>query len=170
MKNKLQSIKKVIEGEIGHRIDTPNRKREITYARAVFCAVARGIDDKGRAVSLDSIGKVINRDHATVRHNINVIFPFAIQDNSFKLLYETLRDVYNSPNEVSSDSSKLKNAYDKMVELHKENQALRYKLALVDKNNSAFDKITEGLSKEEMEEIYERLGLMVRSIKTRVYI
>jgi len=170
MKNRLVSIKKAIEDQIGHRIDTPSRKREITYGRAVYCAIARGIDDKGRPVSLESIGKVINRDHATVRHNIQVIFPFAIEDSSFRRLYDTLRDVYNDPKEVVSETSKLRGAYDKIINLEKDNEALKYKLTLVQRDSSMFDKLTEGLSKEEMEEVYERLDLMVKSIKSRVYL
>jgi hypothetical protein len=49
------------------------RKRDIAYARHVYCYIAVKLlnEEKGGAtfVSLQSIGKFINRDHATVMHS-----------------------------------------------------------------------------------------------------
>ena len=170
MKNKLVSIKKIIEKEVGFRIDTRNKKREVTYARAVYCAVARGLDNGGRPMSLEPIGSVINRNYATVLHNVRVVFPFAMEDRSFRLLYDTLKDMFNDPKGVVTDEQKIRNTYEKIVELEKENEALKHKLFLIRKEGSKFDNMVDGLNKEELDEVYERLGLMVRSIKSRVYI
>ena len=170
MKNKLTSIKRIIEKEVGFRIDTPNRKREATYARAIYCAVARGLNEGGRPTSLELVGSVINRNYATVLHSLKVVLPFAMEERSFRLLYETLSDMFSDPKGVVTNEQKIKNTYDKIVELEKENEALRHKLMLIRKEGSKFDSIVDNLNKEELDEVYERLELMVRSIKSRVYI
>ena len=77
MKDRLTTLKRIIEKEVGFRIDTKNRKRQVTYARAVFCKIARDLNGSDRSITLRSIGDLIDRDHVSVLHNIKVIFPFS---------------------------------------------------------------------------------------------
>jgi hypothetical protein len=171
MKSTLVSIKKIIEKEVGRRIDTKDRYRDLTYARSVYCKVGRDLyEANNKAATYTLIGKVIGRTHATVLHNIEVVFPFAIQQRQYKYLYETLTEMFLNQVKVDSGLSEEErfSFAERIILLEKENAALQHKLDLVLGNNN-FNSITNGLSDEEMAEVYERLDLMVRSIKNRVY-
>lgn len=169
MKSRLISLKRIVEKEVGHKLHTPNRKRNYTYARAIFCKVAREMRTP-KPYSLSEIGEMLNRDHATVLHNINVVFPFAVQESSFRLLYLTLRAIFVTGNGEDEDFDEVHTLGEKIVMLEKENSALKQKLDLLKFGSNSFDRLIEGLSKEEIDEVYEKLDIMVRAIKSRVYI
>jgi len=169
MKDRLRSLKVIIEKEVGFRIDTKGRKRRVTYARAVYCKIARELNDSDRAISLEAIGEVINRDHASVLYNIKVIFPFSQEEKEYRILYEAVKAMFIF-NEEKDNFDERKEIAERLIELEKENQALKYRLLLVAREGSRFDKMTDGLNAEELDEIYEKLDIMVRSIKNRVYL
>jgi len=168
MKSRLVSIKRIIENEIGERIDTKNRRRDLTYARAVFCRTGR---DMG--LSLSAIGQVINRDHATVLHNLRVVYPFAEREIYYKRLYEVLRAVVDEGSQTEEVEEKFDSTKElaEMVEtLQKDNDALRYKLRLLKDNESNFNSLLQGLREEEIDEVYNKLDIFVKAIKSRVYL
>lgn len=169
MKNKLVSIKRIIEREIGERIDTRNRRRDLTYARAVYCQIGRDL-----GLSLAAIGETLNRDHATVLHALRVIYPFAMEQGYYIRLYQTLSAIVEkdkkSKNKIEQGKfDAMKNLAIKVEELEKENVALKYKLQLVQDGSDPFNKLVSDLSKDELDEVYEKLDIMVRAIKSRVY-
>lgn len=170
MRTKLEDIKRVVESEVGHRIDTRSKRREHTYARSVYCTVARELRDGGAGASLQLIGEPINRDHASVRHNIQVIFPFSQQESYYRDLYETLTIMFNPDEKKIKKINQVKELSKRIVELEKEAQALRYKLHLVQKEGDRFATLTEGFSPEEMDEIYSKLNIMAKAIRGRVYL
>jgi len=169
MRSRLISVKKIVEKEVGHRIDTKNRTRSYTYARAIYCQIAREMSGK-RPYSLKEIGQVINRDHATVLHSLRVVFPFAMQESSFKLLYLTLKAIFVDNVDVEDNFDEVKNLRDRVIDLEKDNAALRQKLDLVKYKSNRFDNLVEDLSEEEVDEVYEKLDIMVRAIRSRVYL
>ena len=169
MKDRLRSLRAIIEKEVGFRIDTKDKKRRVTYARAVFCKIARELNDSDRAIALETIGDIINRDHASVLYNIKVIFPFSQEEKEYRILYEAVRTIFIF-NENRTNFDERKEVAERVIQLEKENQALKYRLLLVAREGSRFDKMTEGLDSEELDEIYEKLDIMVRAIKNRVYI
>jgi|VirMetMinimDraft_7_1064189.scaffolds.fasta_scaffold01118_27 hypothetical protein len=69
----LDAMVEFILIETGMDISTKSRKRDYCIARSVYCAVARKFFDK--KVPYEVIGIPINRDHATVIHNSNNIYP-----------------------------------------------------------------------------------------------
>ena len=167
MKSRLTSIKRIIESEIGERIDTKNRRRDLTYARAIFCRTGR---DMG--LSLSAIGKVINRDHATVLHTLNNVYHHAEKEVYYKRLYEVLKVVVDEgaqTEEVKGKFDATKELADMIDELQKDNDALRYKLVLIERNKDKFTELFEGLRQEEIDEVYNKLDIFVKAIKTRVY-
>ena len=169
MKNKLISLKRIVENETGFRLDDRRGKTDVTYARAVYCKVAREMRKGDRPVSYSDIGLVINKNHATVMHNVNVVFPFAVKEPAYNRLYQTLRAMFVL--EDNGDNfNELSAIADQVIELQKENDALRYKLHLVSNQGDRWVALTEGLRAEEMDEIYDKLSIMVRAIKNRVYI
>jgi len=167
MKSRLVGIKRIIENEIGERIDTRNRRRDLIYARAVFCKTGR---DMG--LSLSAIGKVINRDHATVLHTLNNVYHHAEKEVYYKRLYEVLKVVVDEgaqTKEVKDRFDANKELSDMIEELQKDNDALRYKLVLIERNKDRFAELFEGLTEEDIDEVYNKLNIFVKVIKTRVY-
>lgn len=167
MKSRLVSIKRIIENEIGERIDTRNRRRDLTYARAVFCRTGR---DMG--LSLSAIGNVINRDHATVLHTLNNVYPYAEREVYYKRLYEVLKAVVDEgvqTEEVADKFDATKELADMVDALQKDNDALRYRLLLLKENGDIFNELLDGLRPEEVDEVYNKLSIFVKAIKTRVY-
>jgi hypothetical protein len=167
MKSRLVSIKRIIENEIGERIDTKNRRRDLTYARAVFCRTGR---DMG--LSLATIGEAINRDHATVLHTLNNVYPFVEKEVYYKRLYEVLKVVIDEgaqSEEVDGKFDSTKEFADMVDALQKDNDALRYKLLLLKEKGDIFNELLEGLRPEEIDEVYNKLSIFVKAIKTRVY-
>ena len=169
MKDRLITLKRIIEKEVGFRIDTKGRKRQVTYARAVFCKIARDLNDSDRSITYKRIGDLIDRDHVSVLHNIKVIFPFSQQEKEYRLLYEAVSAMFIF-DEKKENFDERKEIAERLIELEKENQALKHKLLLIAREGSRFDKMTDGLASEELEEIYEKLDIMVRAIRNRVYI
>ena len=171
MKNRLTSLKHAIEKEFGHIIHTPLRKREYTYARAVYCKIAREMSNG--AITHSEIGKSINRDHATVMHSIKVVFPFAMREATFKELYDDLSMVFQ-PEQYSplydlkrvNTEELLKERIYKLIE---QNKSYRTKVKLLDDANTMFNHLYEGLNEEELQEVHDKLSIMVKAIRSRVY-
>lgn len=161
MKDRLKELRVQIEQAIQEPINTPNRKRHLTYARAVYFKIGR--EQLGH--TYDYLGSTLNRDHATAIHSINVVFPFAMQEERFKTLYDVLKSDYAEEVESALEgvSGSLNDKLELIDTLKQENKELKYKL---EKFGSLFD----GLSFEEYDEVYEKLELFVRvAIKNRVY-
>jgi hypothetical protein len=169
MKNRLISLKRIIDNDFGDDIATKNRKRNYTYARAVYCKVAREMNDI-RPYSLMEIGEVINRDHATVLHSINVVFPFAIQESSFKLLYLTLKSMFVDNKKSAESFDDMKSLGERIIEVEKDNHLLRQKIEIMKHRSNRFDKMLEGLNEEELDEVHYKMEIFVKSIKSRVYL
>lgn len=79
----LDDIKYLVEREIGVDLSIQSRRRHLVYARFIFFKLAR---DNTR-YSLSDIGRLINKDHASVLHGIkqfdNVIREY--EDELFKI-------------------------------------------------------------------------------------
>lgn len=169
MKSRLISIKKIVENEVGHRIDTKNRCRSYTYARAIYCQIAREMGGE-RPISLKEIGEVINRDHASVLHNLKIVFPFAMKETSFRFLYLSLKAVFVDNQEGEETFDQIESLRQRVLMLEKHNSSLRQKLDLIKFGKSKFDSLVDELAKEEIDEVYEKMSIFVRAIKSRVYL
>ena len=123
MKSKLEILADLVETETGLNIRKRNRRREVTYARALYCKLARDVREEGDRYSYKKIGNVISKDHATVMHNINVIFPSAMKEQKYKYLY----------NEV--DTNKDGQVSDKEIKKAKE---ILYKANIRNNNNEFY--------------------------------
>jgi hypothetical protein len=169
MKSRLISVKRIIEKEVGESISTKRRTAGLTYARAVYCKIGREMGGEN-LITLSEIGKLINKDHSSVFHNINVIFPFAIKESSFRELYLTLRAIFVESLEEPSKFDDMKALSEKIIDLEKENASLSHRLNLLRYESRKFEKLVEGLSKEEMDEVFDKMNIFVKAIKSRVYL
>lgn len=160
MKDKLKQLKKQIEVAVEQRIDTPCRKRHLTYARAVFCKIAR----ESMGMTLSDVGKAINRDHATVMHNIKVVFPFAVKETRFQDIYDALKDEYKPKKLVKKDSGQ--DTINLISKLRSENTYMKRML----NNRDRFGNLFDSLRVDEVDEVYNKLEIFVKAaLKNRVY-
>jgi len=171
MKNKLVSIKRIIENEIGERIDTKNRRRHLTYARAIYCKAGRDL-----GLSFSTIGQLINRDHATIMHSVKVIFPFSQEDSYYRNLHAVISSVVEAAinkedeRDIDDNVDRVKRMSLKIERLQQENDALNHQLTLLKSNSARFTDLFEGLREEDVEEVYNKLNIFVKVIKSRVYL
>ena len=172
MKDRLTSLKEMIEKEVGFSLTKRDQRRHVTYARAVYCKIAREMNgEESRPTSLVLIGEVIERDHATVLHNVKVIFEFAMMEKEYKRLYNMMREVFVlSEVDIDIEDEERKELSERIIQLKKENEQLRNKVAVAELEGGKFTDLTIGLSQSEMDEIYEKLSIMVKSIRSRVYV
>jgi len=171
MNRRLEMLRKEVEKRVGHRIDTPMQKRHYTYARAVYCRVAR--DMSNDTITHREIGESMKRDHATVLHNLKVIFPFAMREATFKELYDDLSMMFQ-PEQYSPlyDLKRVNTEEllkDRIYKLIEQNKSYRAKVKLLDQANTMFNHLYEGLNEEELQEVHDKLSIMVKAIRSRVY-
>jgi len=160
MKDRLKQLKTQIEVAVEQRIDTPCRKRHLTYARAVFCKIAR----ESMGMTLSDVGKAINRDHATVMHNIKVVFPFAMKETRFQDIYDALKDEYKPKQVVKKDSGQ--DTISLISKLRSENTYMKRML----NNRDRFGNLFDNLRVDEVDEVYNKLEIFVKAaVKNRVY-
>lgn len=163
MKNKLETLARLIEKETKFNIRKRDKKREVTYARALYCKLAREIREDGERYTYSKIGRVIKRDHATVLHNINVIFPFAIKEYKYKYLYDCMQVLINedySDNDLEERKNTIKDLQD-AIKVRDE------KIIELKRDNIRFNVLVDGLTLEERNELYEKVALTARVIKAQ---
>ena len=163
MKSKLEILADLVESETGFNIRKRNKKREVTYARALYCKLARDIREEGDRYSYKKIGNVISKDHATVLHNINVIFPFAIKEYKYKYLYDCIRVLIN---EDYSDSD-LEERKNTIKDLQDAIKVRDEKIIQLKRDNLRFNVLADGLTLEERNELYEKVALTAKVIKAQ---
>lgn len=163
MKSKLETLARLIEKETKFNIRKRDKKREVTYARALYCKLAREIREDGERYTYSKIGRVIKRDHATVLHNINVIFPFAIKEYKYKYLYDCMQVLINedySDDDLEERKNTIKDLQD-AIKVRDE------KIIELKRDNIRFNVLVDGLSLEERNELYEKVSLTVKVIKAQ---
>jgi hypothetical protein len=82
---KLQEVIQFIQEKMEVDLQVDTRKRESVYARAIYFKVTRELFPRK---SLEHIGSLVGRDHASVLHGINKVFPM------IKLYEPTVYEVY----------------------------------------------------------------------------
>lgn len=163
MKNKLETLARLIEKETKFNIRKRDKKREVTYARALYCKLAREIREDGERYTYSKIGRVIKRDHATVLHNINVIFPFAIKEYKYKYLYDCMQVLINedyTDNDLEERKNTIKDLQD-AIKVRDE------KIIELKRDNIRFNVLVDGLTLEERNELYEKVALTAKVIKAQ---
>lgn len=110
-KERLIQLKDDVENFLGTpEIDTKDRSQILFEARIMYYVIA-----KKRNYSLNTIGRVVNRHHATVIHGITIHNNYMEFNKSYKILFDSLM-VYLNMNdnnvpemrELISKTSKMK--------------------------------------------------------------
>ena len=94
--NKLKEILEFVVIETTEDITSKSREQAISDARAIYCKLAR----EHTNFSFKAIGESLNRNHATVIHAINNVFPTAVLNNrSCKRAYNKYNNITEGVNE-----------------------------------------------------------------------
>jgi len=110
-KDRLIQLKDDVENFLGTpEIDTKDRSQILFEARIMYYVVA-----KKRNYSLSTIGKIVNRHHATVIHGITIHNNYMEFHKSYKILFDSLMVYLNMKDnnvpemrELISKTSKMK--------------------------------------------------------------
>ena len=89
-----KQIKETIENDLIINLSENSRRRAITEARSVYYKICY---DKLN-MSLSAIGETVNRDHATVLHSLNNVFPSL--ENYNKELYNYYLNIAGINNRI----------------------------------------------------------------------
>ena len=170
MKDRLKAIAQIIESETGKNIKSKERDTSHVFARSIYYKVARELDNSnGGPFSYSSIGKTVNRDHATVLYNLRRVFPQAVKLQPYRSLYDKLHVLvkenhWRDLNALSASYNSVSEMDEELKRLFEENNRLRVKL-----QRNPLLEITNDLSDEELDEVADKLKIMVKAIKSRVY-
>ncbi len=150
--NELIKIERYVNISLGININQNTRKRPIVDGRFLFFAIAR----KSTKLSLDKIGKHLNKDHATALHGINMFKDVLILNKRYNALYNNyIHEKWVDPSADSEATIKelRKKSYLLDVELLKLKQKLKEKLP--------FLKGYYNLEDNEQNIVKERLNLII---------
>lgn len=165
MSNKLKQIRRLIEKEVGYSLDINTRRRDVVFARAVYYRVARDMFDGENRYSLAAIGKELGKDHATVLHALRNVVDHAMGDEYYSELY---RSVLNAVRKIKPSSSAVVQDADveklreHNVKLAMENSELKRRLRAALGQSDRFAVITSRLNEEQLEQVYEKVGIMAK--------
>lgn len=173
MTDRLNILRKIIKTEIGLDVASINKTNNYVFARAVYYKIARNLrGENGEHISLSAIGRTVKKDHASVIHSLKYSFDQAMNEPKYKSLYNKLSLMVEDPEwNQSKDFRKHYKTYTKISDIWKQADSVweRYlKLKARAANNPVLD-MMEGLSEEEVNEVAEKLNIMVKAIKNRVY-
>lgn len=154
----LNRIKSYVDKHSGYDVSTRSRKAEVVLFRALYFKLANDTT----SWSLEKIGKIVDRDHATVLHARKNLFDELMKNKHLSNLYEIYRievlgqqvDTYYKDVE---QYNRLKEKYNDLLAL-KIPKNLGYELT---KNETAYRK----LNKEDKNIYDERAELVLKSFE-----
>lgn len=83
-------IRKLVEAELGEKINVRSRRRELVEARHIYCTIL----NKHTKFTLAAIGKEIDRDHTSVLHSIRRAKEFLLYDIDFSDKFYNLENKF----------------------------------------------------------------------------
>ena len=166
MKETLEALKATIEKVLGVDINTLSRKQEFTYARAIFCRIARETKVNGQVPTYTQIGKMINKNHATVLNLNNKTFYYAMQDPHYASIYNIIKDVFMKLDENDSTDliDKVESSLSEVEVLKMENEELKKKIVMQNVVDSRISAMLSTLDKRDLEPVIEKIGTIVKAM------
>ena len=123
-------VKEIVEDYFKLKIDSRTRQRKYVEARAIYYKLLR----ENSRMSLQAIGKTMNRDHATALHSLRQIKDWLEYDKEIKrdynIINSRLQDAMKLNPELFEDVLTMESFYE--IEYHKlkHDSELKYKSLL----------------------------------------
>jgi hypothetical protein len=115
----LETIKDYIEANANVVLKNKTRSRDMAYARAIYYKLAK----RHTVQPLSKIGKLVNRDHATVLHGLKLFDEAITYSEPLKLIYDSFSKNVEDKNLEDSEVDLLN-----IKKLVDQNKRLRKKL------------------------------------------
>lgn len=172
--DKLKHIREQMEKMVGYPLNINSRKRDVIYSRSIYFALAKDI--AGERYTLEVIGESLGKDHSTVIHSLRNTFEHAMESNFHRDMYYTIKDsnksifnnkgarrngARNTREYVSGLKKHIDSLYKENDRLVKINRDLRK-----NQGNDRFAMMTFHLDEEQVQQILDRVNLMVRMLGT----
>lgn len=167
MKETLEALKATIEKALKVDMDELSRKREFTYARAIFCKIAREVPIGGKTVTYSEIGRVINKNHATVLHLEKNTFHYAVQGSDYLFIYRAIKEVYsNVVNEGVDDlPSLIESSISEIDMLRSQNERLKKQVMIQGIIEERVSNLLSTLDDRDLEGVIKKIETMVKATK-----
>ena len=159
-----KDIIRFINTELNIDITKKTKTNDYVFARVVYYKLAKELT----VISLDEIGRQVNKDHCSVLHNLKS-FDHIMKIPKYKKLYTTFKEYPIEEDrtnhlEVLNINEQLRN------ELIDTKQKHRKLLEDIEQNNKIeaykMEDLLQGLNEQQLDLIHTRLEAMVKMIKT----
>jgi len=87
MRKTAAQIMKIVQDHLAIDITEVNRRRDYADARAMYYKLCKDFTNE----TYSNIGKLVGRDHSTVIHGVNNVFP-VIDQSLYKVLYKNIKN------------------------------------------------------------------------------
>lgn len=167
MRETLEALKATIEKSLKVDMDNLSRKREFTYARALFCKIAREVPINHKVPTYSEIGSIINKNHATVLHLEKNTFHYAIQDPSYNSFYRTVKEIYfNVVSEEGVDFSALiEDSLSEIDILKAQNEQLKKQLMVQGIIDERVSSQLSSLDERDLEVVIQKIETIVKAVR-----
>jgi len=167
MRETLEALKATIENALKVDMDELSRKREFTYARAIFCKIAREVPINGKVVTYNEIGGIIKKNHATVLHLERKTFHYAIQDSNYNSFYRIVKEIYaNVVNEEGVDfSESLMESLSEIDILKAQNEQLKKQIMVQGVIEERVSSQLSTLDDRDVEVVIQKIETIVKAVK-----
>lgn len=167
---KLQEVIQFIQEKMEVDLQSNSRKRENVYARAIYFKVTRELFPRK---SLDFIGSLVGRDHASVLHGINKVFPmiklyeptvYEVYEDTRAMILHNISDLTGEEYEESKKSKEYKRELNKYYTKCKHLEA---KISLLEEDYNTDDLVRDYVKRvpaEKYELFLLRLDAMTKMI------
>jgi hypothetical protein len=157
----LKHIMNFVQSNLDVDLSVKTRQREHVEARALYFKLCRDFTSK----SFYDIGKSLNKNHATVIHAVNNVYPMAEMYNKrLKHLYNVFEKSASSYTEGKVED---KDPYQENVKLNSEIMRLNLEIQRLKDVMDAESSMFEGLDQDEIDAIIEKISVFKKVIEAQ---
>jgi len=165
----LETIKDYIEANIKVSLKKKTRERDMCYARAVYYKLAK----RYTVQSLSSIGKLVDRDHATVLHGLKLFDEAVMYSEPLKIVYDSFSINVENKNLEDADSNMLdiKNLAEQNKKLKRKVFKQNLEIDILKKQKikpknktEEFIDLINSVDEDKLDMLYTRLDAIVKMI------
>jgi len=159
-----KEIIEFINAELNIDITKKKKTNQYVFARTLYYKLAKELTN----LPISEIGREVNKDHCSVIHNLKN-FDEVVKRKELKKIYDTFKEFPIQEDRVTytqaltineqlrTELLSLRQKYDQLLELNQETNKIKV---------SKIEKLTEGLTDEQLDLVHLRLGAMVKMIKS----
>jgi hypothetical protein len=159
----LETIKDYIEANVKVSLKKKTRTRDMAYARAVYYKLAK----RYTVQSLTAIGKLVDRDHATVLHGLKLFDEAVMYSEPLKVVYDSFSVNVENKNLEDADSNMLEQNKRLRRKVFKQNLEIdilkKQKIEPTNKTEE-FINLINSVDEDKLNMLYTRLDAIVKMI------